>query len=399
MIELFDYQMAAIDKLGTGSILWGGTGSGKSRTALVYYYTKVVGGTLNINGDGVTSLPKYDIPLYIITTARKRDTSDWEYEALPFQMDAPIVDSWSNIKKYENVREAFFIFDEQRVVGQGVWTKTFLKLAKNNDWILLSATPGDVWMDYAAVFIANGFYENITDFRRQHVVYSRYAKYPKIERYVNTKKLERHRQSILVEMNYQRPTISHHEYITVPYNKEDFDKVYKDRWNILERKPLKNANEMCLLLRRIVNADYRRLDALEEIIDQYDKVIVFYNFNYELHMIEERLKAIGIPYTQWNGHKHEEIPKEPFWVYLVQYTAGSEAWNCIETNVIVFYSQNYSYKIMQQAAGRIDRLNTPYVHLYFYHLISDSKIDKGIRRALENKRNFNEKAFCRNKRF
>ena len=393
-MELFDHQIAAIDKLRTGSILRGGVGSGKSRTALAYYYTKVLGGKLNINGNGNSDVPKRQVPLYVITTARKRDSCDWEEESIWFYKVEPIVDSWNNIKKYTNVSNAFFIFDEQRAIGQGAWTEAFLKITKKNDWILLSATPGDVWMDYAPVFIANGFYKNITDFRRQHVVYSRYTTYPKVDRYVNERKLERLRRKILVNMGFDRPTVSHHKYIKVPYNEEEFNKVYKDRWNIFEKRPIKNAGEMCSVLRRVVNSDPRRLDALEEILYQYDKVIVFYNFDYELWMLESRLKAIDIPYAQWNGHKHQEIPKENYWVYLVQYTAGSEAWNCIDTNAIIFYSQNYSYKIMEQAAGRIDRLNTPYVHLYYYHLTTDSKIDKSIKRALDNKKNFNERAFC-----
>ena len=393
MIELFDYQIAAIDKLKTGSILRGGVGSGKSRTALAYYYIKVLKGKIKINGVGRDTFPKKDIPLYVITTARKRDSGDWEWESIPFYEVRPVVDSWNNIKKYTSISGAFFIFDEQRAIGQGAWTKAFIEIAKKNDWILLSATPGDVWMDYAPVFIANGFYKNITDFRQQHVIYSRYTKYPKIERYVNTKRLEMYRKRVLVNMDSVRSTVSHHKYITVPYSEEDFNKVLKDRWNIFEKRPIKNAGEMCLALRRIVNADYRRLDALEDILYENDKAIIFYNFDYELWMIEERLKAMDIPYAQWNGHKHEAIPKESFWAYLVQYTAGSEAWNCIDTNCVIFYSQNYSYKIMEQAAGRIDRLNTPYVHLYYYHLVSDSKIDKSIKRALDNKRNFNERAF------
>lgn len=392
-IELYDHQISAIDKLQTGSILCGGVGSGKSRTALAYYYTRVCGGKLRINGSGKTTVPKKKVPLYIITTARKRDSLDWETEATLFYEVNPIVDSWNNIGKYKDVKNAFFIFDEQRVVGYGSWAKTFIFIARHNDWILLSATPGDVWMDYAAVFIANGYYQNISDFRRQHVIYSRYTKYPKIERYINIDILDRRRRRLLVTMDFKRPTFSEHINVKVPYNKELYDIVEKDRWNPFEEQPIMNANEMCYLLRKIVNSDDERISELRDLIFKHKKVIVFYNFNYELDLIKEMLEFNSLIFSEWNGHRHQEIPKSDEWVYLVQYTAGAEAWNCIETNVIVFYSQNYSYKIMEQSAGRIDRLNTPFSNLYYYHLISNSRIDKSIKLALENKKQFNELAY------
>lgn len=392
-VELYSEQLEAIEKLQTGSILCGGVGSGKTRTALTYYYTKVCGGKLKINGCGRTTMMKNKIPLYVITTGKTRDSGSWQYESIHFYDVTPVVDSWNNIKKYKDVKNAFFIFDEQRVVGMGSWSKTFIWIAKHNDWILLSATPGDTWIEYASLFIANGYYRNITDFRRQHVVFSRYTKYPKIERYINVDKLEKLRSKLLVTMNDKRITIPHNIYCTVEYDKELFDILDVDRWNPFDNKPIENASELCYLLRKIVNSDSRRLDILEKILKDHPKAIVFYNFNYELELLKERLTSLGLIFSEWNGHKHQEIPKTDQWVYLVQYAAGAEGWNCIETDTLIFYSQNYSYKAMEQASGRINRINTPYVDLYYYHLTSDSKIDKAINRALRNKKNFNKKAY------
>lgn len=393
-LSLYDHQLSALDKLESGSILCGGVGSGKSRTALAYYYLKEGRGTLSINNKGRTSPMKNNVPLYIITTARKRDLSEWTHEACYFPGVNPIVDSWNNIGKYTDTKRAFFIFDEQRVVGSGAWAKAFIKIAKSNRWILLSATPGDTWLDYVSVFIANGFFKNRSEFMRNHVIFSRFAKYPKVERYINQSVLEKYRSKILVEMPFTKPTISHNEYVEVPYNKSVTLRVIKDRWNIFEREPIRDAGQLCLILRRIANSDYGRLDKAEEIIKKSKKIIVFYNFNYELDMLKERLDAIDIPYSEYNGHKHEQILTDsPRWCYLVQYTAGSEGWNCIETDSILFYSENYSYKIMEQASGRINRLNTPFVNLYYYHLVSKSPIDIAIQKALSTKKDFNERAF------
>lgn len=341
--------------------------------------------------------------LYIITTARKRDTLEWDKECLIFDISrnkelntnglSLTIDSWNNISKYVNVKDAFFIFDEQKIVGSGVWVKSFLKIAKKNNWILLSATPGDTWSDFIPVFIANGYYKNRTDFNRQHVIFNRFVSYPLIERYVDVARLENHRRSVVVIMNYENKTRQQHKYITVNYNRTDMDKVKKDRWNIFEDKPIENASELAYTTRKVANLDQSRIDETRSIISNTPKIIIFYNFDYELFLLRDLMIDMGVTWAEWNGHKHQPIPDNDHWVYLVQYTAGAEGWNCIETDTILFYSQNYSYKVMIQAAGRIDRLNTPFDKLTYYHLKSTAPIDIAIMRAIKSKKTFNEKLF------
>lgn len=402
-IELYEHQKDAVEKLKNGSILVGGMGSGKSRTSLAYYYVKVCEGKIKTNDHGGYSPMKKPKDLYIITTARKRDTLEWEKECIPFLISKKqelnnhdmvlTIDSWNNISKYASVKNSFFIFDEQRVVGNGTWVKSFLKITKQNEWILLSATPGDTWMDYVPAFIANGFYKNRTEFIRRHVVYNNFSKFPKIDHYIETGRLVKLRDSILINMRYNKPTISHDKYITVDFDKELLDTVLIKRWNVFEDRPVKDISELCYLMRHVVNSHPSRAEEIKKLFDKHNRIIVFYNFNYEREILLNLGKELGIPTTQWNGHKHEEIPKTDMWLYIVQYTAGAEGWNCIETNVIVFYSQNYSYKITTQAAGRIDRLNTKFTDLYYYYLKSNSTIDLAIHKALKSKKNFNESRF------
>lgn len=403
-INLYDYQLESVRNMKNGCVLCGGVGSGKSRTALAYYYI-CQDGVLNTDNYVTMGDPPKD--LYIITTARKRDTKEWEGELSPFLLSTDkdtnlysnkvVVDSWNNIKKYDEIKNAFFIFDEQRVVGSGVWVKSFLKIAKHNEWILLSATPGDNWLDYIPIFIANGFYKNKTEFLREHVVYSSFTNFPKIDRYINTGRLIRLRNSILVNMDFKRQTISHHEEIYVPYDIQAYKDVIRNRWDIWGNKPIKNASEFCYVLRRIVNSDEERQQAVIEIVEKRPRAIIFYNFDYELEILKSLYYGEDVEIAEWNGHKHQPIPDCDKWIYLVQYNAGAEGWNCIKTDTIIFYSQNYSYKIMVQSSGRIDRLNTPYTDLYYYHLKSRSGIDLAISKALHNKKKFNETGFYQKK--
>lgn len=359
-----------------GCILCGGVGSGKSRTALAYYEEHY-----------------RDRELIIITTAKKRDTMDWELESVPLLLNSLTVDSWNNITKYIDRKGCFFIFDEQRVVGSGTWAKAFIKIAKQNYWILLSATPGDCWMDYLPVFIANGFYKNKTEFANLHVMYSRYTKYPSVDRYLNTGRLMKLREAILVPMKDGRETVRHDIDIVCNYDFPGYKHIQKYRVKYLTEEPIKNASQLCYELRKCCNIDATRGEEVLKIVEKHERAIIFYNFDYELEILKNLDYGEDVTVAEFNGHIHQECPKDFKWVYLVQYAAGAEGWNCISSDCIIFYSQTYSYKVLEQAKGRIDRMNTPCKDLYYYHLICISKIDAAIRAALKRKKNFNANKF------
>lgn len=378
---LGEHQEEAVEKLRNGSILCGGVGTGKSRTAMAYYFTR--------------EAPR---DIYVITTAKKRDSLDWEKEAAAFGIGKEegatvagvlTVDSWNNIGKYVDVEGAFFILDEQRLVGSGAWVKSFYKIARRNKWILLSATPGDTWLDYAPVFIANGFYKNITEFKREHCVYTRYGNFPKLERYLATGKLLRLRNALLVDMPYVRHTTRHIQSVPVEYDEVTMKQSIVRRWNPFKDKPIKDASELYSVMRKIANSSLARLNAVHDLMEKHPRLIVFYTFNYELEIL--RTLSSSTTVAEWNGHKHEPIPETKSWVYLVQYRSGAEGWNCTETNAMCFYSLTYSYRDFEQSQGRIDRLDTPFVDLYYYVLRSKAAIDSMIWRSLKNKRDFNER--------
>ena len=382
-VQLLPHQLEAIENLDNGKVLWGGVGVGKSHTALGYYLAKEEG---------------QDI--YVITTAKKRDSLDWESAAIDFGISTDrllsssgvlVVDSWNNIGKYEGVEDSFFIFDEQRLVGNGAWVKSFQRISSKNRWILLTATPGDTWIDYVPLFVANGLYRNPTQFKREHVVYAPFTKYPKIVRYLEVKTLEKYRNMLLVEMPYERHTERIYEWVECEHDKSLLDVVMKKRWNPYEDKPLKDVSEMFRVMRKVVNSDASRISVVKGLIEERKRVIVFYNFDYELEIL--RTLATSVTIAEWNGHKHENPPDCDKWVYLVQYAAGAEGWNCTYSDTICFYSLTYSYRNFMQSSGRIDRLDTPYTHLYYYVLVSNSMVDKAIRNALEHKKMFNERAF------
>ena len=394
---LREHQKRAVEALDSGKILCGGVGSGKSRAAIAYFVTKECGGSLDIQTRHEMKTPK---DLYIITTAKKRDSMDWDAECVIFGIGSDPdhnpngvsyqVDSWNNLHKYVGVKDSFFIFDEQRLVGSGSWVKSFLKIAKDNRWILLSATPADTWLDYIPVFVANGFYKNRTEFKREHVVYSTYTKYPKVLRYLGLKKLGKFRDSVLVDMPVVRHTTRHIHWRMVEYDLDLWKEVVKKRWNVWKNEPVTNVAQLFYLMRKVCNSDVSRIEAVVELMEKHPKLIVFYNFDYELEILRNLSELVTI--AEWNGHRHEDIPEGSRWVYLVQYQSGAEGWNCIETDAMVFYSLNYSYRLWEQAQGRIDRLNTPFEDLYYYCLRSSSPIDVAVLKALRSKKSFNERS-------
>lgn len=401
---LYPHQREAVEKMFDGCILNGGVGSGKSRAGLYYYFTQCGGERL---ADEIIPM-KNPLDLYIITTAKKRNDLEWEPELNLFLMSTSedlnqynnkiVVDSWQNIGKYTDVHGAYFIFDEDHVTGNGAWVKAFYKIAKKNRWFILSASPGDKWEDFIAVFVANGFYRNKSEFIREHITYSPYiTKYPKVQGYRNTGRLIRLRNKILIDMDYDRHTVQHHEDVYCSYDIPKYKDIMRKRWDPYKDAPIEQPSALCYVLRRVVNSDENRQMKLLELMENIPRAIIFYNFDYEREILLKLHYGDDYEIAEWSGHAHEPIPDGSHWVYLVQYTAGCEGFNCIKTNTIIFYSQNYSYKTMIQAAGRVDRLNSPYMDLYYYHLKSRSGIDLAISRALSEKRNFNEMKFVNGK--
>ena len=396
-MELYDHQVEVLDKIRNGSILCGGVGSGKSITSLAYYYICNGGKIKYRRLYGRMVEPK---DLYIITTAKKRDTLEWDKELANFGMSTDpevngysnkiVIDSWNNIQKYADITGAFFIFDEQRVVGYGAWSKTFIKISRANKWILLTATPGDTWSDYIPVFIANGFYKNKTQFNNEHVMFKRFSTYPIIERYVDVRRLEMYKSKILIEMKYQTEAEINNIDIYCDYDKDKYRVLVKNRYDFEKDEPIESVSRLCYLMRKIANSDPSRLIEVSNILNKSPKVIIFYNFDYELDMLKLYFKN-KVFIAEWNGHRHDPVPiQKKSWMYLVQYSAGAEGWNCVDTDTIIFYSQTYSYKTLVQSKGRIDRLNTPFDKLYYYHLKSRASIDISISRALASKKQFNE---------
>lgn len=397
-------QIQAVRQLQNGSILAGGVGSGKTLTSLAWYLTSVCNAASFKKGGSLAKKKVKGSPtLYVITTAKKRDSLEWEEEAArlglstdpacSFTGSSIVVDSWNNIGKYSDREHAVFFFDEQRASGSGRWVKEFLKITRKNTWLLLSATPGDVWMDYLPVFMAHGFFRTRTEFMEDHVIFDRFAKYPKVKRYIGEAKLQRLRRSILVEMPVERHTTRERETVYCDYDRDLYKWVVKNRMDPWTEEPLRDAGGVCRILRKVVSDNDWRSAEAKRILSSNERVIVFYNYNYELDRILAVTESLGLPTAQWNGHRHDAIPAEPRWVYICQYTSAAEGWNCTNTDTVLFWSLNYSWRVTEQCEGRIDRLNTPYSRLKYYFLESHSSIDEAVRRSLSSKKVFNERAF------
>lgn len=405
-----DYQIDAARKLKNGNILVGGTGAGKSRTAIAWWYMLCGENIDTVSGPIMYKDVKTLKPLYIITTAKKRNEKDFDNELQPFHVLSGedgkkmgvtiVVDSWNNIHKYTGVKDSVFIFDEDHLTGSGTWVKSFWKIAANNTWIVATATPGDKWIDYYPIFKANGFFKSKREFEERHVIYNPYKTFPDVLRYIGEGRLNMYRRKIVVELEYEHKTEHHDIYVECSYDHITYNNCEKFLFNPYSDDPIESGSGLCYCLRRICNSDVSRLNSVIDIIEEGEasfhktKYIIFYSFNYELDILR-RLESLLEGYTiaEYNGQRHDIIPDSDKWVYLVNYGSGAEAWNCITTDTIIFYSQQYSYKTLVQSKGRIDRRNTPFYDLYYFHLRSSSKIDRAIGRALQGKKEFNEKKF------
>lgn len=401
-IQLDDQQLAAVEKLKNGSILHADVGTGKSRTALAYYYIKVCRGGIKVNNDGEFHVMRDPRDLYIITTAKKRDSVEWDSELADFLLfrgeNEPFgitvhIDSWNNIAKYRKIYGAFFLFDEQRLTGSGPWVKSFYDIARKNQWILLSATPGDKWTDYIPVFIANGFYKSKKEFFEKHCI-TRFNKYLQIVGYMNEGILMKHKRDITVTMKLRKLSVKHYIDVYCEYDKWLYRRIWRDRWDPYDDEPIEETGKLFYLLRKAVNNDDSRIVEVRRIFEEHPRVVIFYNHTYELIRLRSLFAdGLGVPVGEWNGQVHSEIPSGSTWAYLVQYSAGAEGWNCVETDTMIFYSQSYSYRQTVQAEGRIDRRNTPFKDLYYYKLRSFAPIDRAISKALNEKKDFNQKTF------
>lgn len=371
-----DYQKRAINQMHNGCILCGGVGAGKSLTSLGYIDKVYPSGTV-----------------YIITPARKRNTGEWFDDIRKNDMDETrfVVDSWNNLSKYKDVKDAFFLFDEQKVSGKGTWAKSLIRIAKSNQWILLSATPGDTYDDYATVLIANGFVRNRTTWYDEYCV-TKSQPFFHIVDHKNKDVIDMMIRRIFIKMDYQSDKKRIERVIPIQARSAGEEKeILMTHKAPGAQMPFTTFAAAIAYVRMNCYDKSKKTEALRKIIEKHKKIIVFYNFLSEKLEIERAAIDANVTINFYNGQRHDPIPDTDEWVYGVQYNSGAEAWNCITTNAMVFYSPNYSYKTMEQAHGRIDRVNSPYECLYYYMLLNELNIDNKVMNALSSKKDFNEK--------
>ena len=191
----------------------------------------------------------------------------------------------------------------------------------------------------------------------------------------------------------ERHTTRVRKTIYCDYDHDLYKWVVKNRMDPWTNEPLRDAGGVCRILRKVVSDNDWRSDETLRLLASHERVIVFYNYDYELERILAVADRDGRPSAQWNGHRHDPVPRGERWIYICQYTSAAEGWNCTDTDTVLFWSLNYSWRVMEQCEGRIDRLNTPYSRLRYYFLESKSSIDEAIRRSLSLKKVFNERAF------
>ena len=138
-----------------------------------------------------------------------------------------------------------------------------------------------------------------------------------------------------------------------------------------------------------------KLEALEDIlVSTEDRVIVFYNFNDELHMLALLAKTLNKPISVVNGntkdlHNYEKCANS---ITFIQYQAGAMGLNLQLSNKIIYYSPPLSSELYEQSKKRINRIGQVRT-CYYYNLIVSNSIEEKIYNTLSMRRDYTNKLF------
>ena len=405
-MKLFDYQKEAIEQFKDKPLNLSDVGTGKSYMSIGSYIESKCSKLLIIClAPKVSDFAEDGEPFGLdITPLNKGTKKNRELLAQSNHVAISFESSWrlTELLKWVD-KDTFIIIDESHKVGvsKSKVTKFVMQLSKKAKYsYLCTASPvsnGKLENWYSQLYIANIFRKPKKDFEQLFVVKQMRQmgamRFMDIVGYQNQHLLEQMIDEASV--NYKRDKgylPEDYVYKTKKpafYNKLKKQRIYKDDFNQIVE--LDNSSTLFNKLRQVSHGflegvlkpvskePFERLEAILETHNN-ERVVIFYNYQWEYKMLSQLLDKLKRPYGVYNGSMKElhNFQEHENGVVLAQYKSASTGINdFVISNVTVFNSIPLSSTEYIQAKGRTDRHGQSKTPLY-YHIVPDTPIEQKI---------------------
>lgn len=149
-----------------------------------------------------------------------------------------------------------------------------------------------------------------------------------------------------------------------------------------------------LYLRQLCNSE-NKIGMLKTLVESTnDRIIIFYNFDIELKLLQQFIRKLKRPLSFINGHKKDLSCYNKFddSVTLVQYQSGSSGVNLQKANKIIYYSPPIKSDFYEQSKKRIHRIGQDSKCTY-WKLVTTNSIEQKIYNTLDLKKDYTERLF------
>ena len=181
-------------------------------------------------------------------------------------------------------------------------------------------------------------------------------------------------------------------------NTKEYKKFNKDRLIKIDDTELVGDTSLTkMLYLRQLSSQYNsnKTAALKDLLESTnDRVIVFYNFDKELEIIQEICNKLEKPISMINGHEKnlKNFTECNDCVLLGQYQAAAMGLNLQLSNKIIYFSLPLQSELFMQSKKRIHRIGQEKTCFYWY-LITKNSIEEQIFETLKQRRDYTNKLF------
>lgn len=151
----------------------------------------------------------------------------------------------------------------------------------------------------------------------------------------------------------------------------------------------------------IIETKNEKLSILQELLESFEddkKIVIFAEFKYSIHKIEELLKKLKIKYVTLDGEQKDKTIWRKFQsdksirVFIGQYQSANAGIDLFSSDTIIYYEPTTRSVVLEQSRDRIHRTGQTNKCSYI-HLLTKGTVEVDIYRALAGYSDFSEKLF------